>query len=129
MTTFARFLAFIILIFFAGSGQVMQKKGVSGIDLAGFGFSASSFFSLIIRILHNYWLLGGMFFMGLALLLYLLILSRVNLGSFYPVFVSGTIIFVAIGSRIFLNEILSPWQISGIFIIVFGIFLMFFRHG
>ena len=64
--------------------------------------------------------------MGLTFLLYLLILSRVNLGSFYPVFVSGTIIFVAIGSRLFLNEILSLWQISGIFIIIFGIFFMFF---
>ena len=129
MNIFARFLAFIILISFSSSGQILQKKGVLNLDLAGLGFSASSFFSLILRILQNYWLLGGIFFMGLTLLLYLLILSKVNLGSFYPVFVSGTIIFVAIASRLFLNEILSLWQIFGISIIIFGIFLMFFKHG
>lgn len=129
MTISAKFLSFIISISFSSSGQILQKIGVLNLGLADFEFSSSNLFSLIIRMLNNYWLLGGIFFMGLTLLSYLLILSKTNLSSFYPVFVSGTIIFVAIGSRIFLNETLSSLQIFGIFIIIIGIFLMFFGQN
>ena len=128
MTIFTRFLSFIILIAFSGSAQILQKRGVLNLDLAGSSFSPSSILSLVPRVINNYWLVGGIFFMGLTLLLYLLILSRVDLGSFYPAFVSGTIILVALASRLFLNETLSLSQVFGISIIIIGIFLMFFRR-
>lgn len=129
MSTIAKFLSFIILISFSASSQILQKKGVLNLDLADLKFSVSSLFLLILSALHNYWLLGGVFLMGLTFILYLLILSRTHLGSLYPVFASGTIIFVAIASQPLFNEILSLPQILGISIIISGIFLMFFKKS
>lgn len=124
-----RFLFLIILILFSGSGQVLIKKGVFNLDLAGLEFSASSLFSLIFRVIQNGWLLGGIFFLGLTFLLYLLILSRVQLHIIYPIFVSGTIIFVSLMSWLLFREFLNFLQLLGISFIIFGIFLMFSKRA
>jgi|SRR3989344_770758 len=118
MSAIAKFLSVIILISFSASGQILIKKGVLGLDLTG-----------VSRILQNYWLWGGIIFLALTFLLYLLILSRVQLNIIYPAMVSGTIIFVTIASRLFFNEVLSWPQILGVLIIIFGIFLMFFKKA
>ncbi|MBI2450068.1 MAG: hypothetical protein HYV47_00870 [Candidatus Nealsonbacteria bacterium] len=128
MSIIAKFLSVLILISFSTSGQVLQKRGVLNLDLTDFEFSLSNTFFLFLRIISNYWLVAGLFFMVLTFLLYLLILSRTQLNIVYPVMISGTIIFVAIASSFIFKENLSLPQVFGIVVVISGIFLMFFKR-
>ena len=122
---FRKFLYVIILVSLSSSGQLLLKKGALNFDWLNLKFSVRGLFALILGIAQNGWLLGGLFFLGLTFLLYLLILSRVQLNIIYPVMVSGSIILITLASRLFFQEFLSFWQFSGIFFIIFGIFLVF----
>jgi len=116
---FRKFLYVIILVSLSSSGQLLLKKGALNFDWLNLEFSVRGLFALILGIAQNGWLLG------LTFLLYLLILSRVQLNIIYPVMVSGSIILITLASRLFFQEFLSFWQFSGIFFIIFGIFLVF----
>jgi len=116
-------LVLLIPIFAASTAQVFFKKGI--LNLGGLDFSLSGFLSLIPKIFHSGWLLGGIILFGIGFLFYLFALSKFQLNIVYPILVSAGIILLAIASWIFFNEPLSPWQILGTIIIILGIFLLF----
>ena len=116
------YLILLIHIFTAAVAQIFFKKGISA--LGTLEFSLSNIFALIPRILQNVWLLSGMFLFGISFLVYLFVLSRFQLNIVYPTVVSSGIIIISLASWFFFKETLSWLQISGIILIIFGIFLL-----
>ena len=115
-------LVLMIPIFAAATAQVFFKKGIS--SLGKLDFSLANLLSLIPKILQNGWLLSGMILFGISFLIYLFALSKYQLNIAYPIFVSCGIILIALASWFFFRETLSWLQISGIALIIFGIFLL-----
>ncbi len=117
-----KLLSVLIIPILTTIGQLCFKKGVSG--LGNLDFSFSSIISLIPRIFQSGWLLTGIFIFGVDFLLYLFVLSKLQLNILYPTMVSAGIIMIAVASWFLFKESLSLLQISGIIIIIFGIFLL-----
>ncbi|MDO8559286.1 MAG: SMR family transporter [bacterium] len=116
------YLILIIPIVTASVAQLLFKRGISSLGVLNFSFA--NLFSLILKILQNGFLVTGAIIFGISFLFYLFSLSKFQLSVIYPIFVSSGIVIVSLASWFFLKEGLSWLQISGIVVIIFGIFLL-----
>ena len=116
------YLIILIPILTAATAQILFKQGVS--ELGQLEFSISGVFNLIPRILQSPWLLVGMFFFGISFLVYLFVISKLQLNMAYPIVASSGIILISLIAWVLFKESLSVLQIAGIAVIVFGIFLL-----
>lgn len=115
------FVLFITLIF-AVSGQIFLKKGSlvvgeifkSPQDIIEFGLS----------MLKNLNILAGLAMFGIAFIMWVWVLSRVQLNIAYPIAVVVQLILLTAGSWFLLKESLSLVQIVGIGVMIFGIYLL-----
>lgn len=69
-------------------------------------------------------LIGGIFFYVLASMVWLKIISTEPLSLAYPILVSITFLLVTSGAMLFFNEPITMLKISGIFIIILGIYVL-----
>jgi multidrug transporter EmrE-like cation transporter len=116
------FLFLIIPILTLTAAQLFIKKGLLG--LGEINFSFASLFHLFLRVFQSGWLVGGVILFGISFLLYLFVLSKIQLNIAYPIMVSVVIVLVAFFAWLLFKEILSWPQILGVVVIVFGIFLL-----
>jgi len=121
--SFSTILAILVSVITASMAQIFLKKGV--MNLTDLDLSFSSLLKLFASIFQNKWLFLGSSLFIFSFVFYLFVLSKLQLNLAYPVMVSAGIVLVAIGSWIFFQEQVSQWQILGIFLIIFGIFLLF----
>ena len=92
--------------------------------LGELSFSIAGIFQLILRIFQNIYLMGGVFLFGFSFLLWLFVLSRIQLNIAYPIALSGEVALATIGAYFLFKEYLSLFQILGIVLIIVGIFLL-----
>ncbi len=121
--SFSTILALLVSVVTASAAQIFLKKGV--LNLTDLNLSFSSLLKLFISVFQNKWLFLGSSLFIFSFVFYLFVLSKLQLNLAYPVMVSAGIVLVAIGSWVFFQEQVSQWQILGIFLIIFGIFLLF----
>ncbi len=121
--SFPTILALLVSIITASIAQIFLKKGV--LNLTDLDLSFSSLSKLFFSIFQNKWLFLGASLFVFSFVFYLFVLSKLQLSLAYPVMVSAGIVLVAIGSWAFFQEQVSQWQVLGIFLIIFGIFLLF----
>ena len=116
--------SFLILIvpILAVAGQLCFKKGV--LEMGDLTFSLSGIFYLIPRIFQNIWLVTGIFLFGFGFLLYLFVLSKLQLNIAYPIMVSAQILLITLFSWFFFKAPLSLVQLLGIVAMIFGIFFL-----
>ena len=119
---FQTILLLAIPIFATVIAQLLLKKGML---LAGkLEFSLSNLLNLIFQVFHSVYLFLGLFFFGIAFLFWLFILSKIQLNVVYPISTSLTLCLVTVASWFLFKEYLSFYQILGIVIIIFGVFLL-----
>jgi len=123
--SFSTILALLVSVITASAAQIFLKKGV--LNFTDLELSFSGLLKLFTSIFQNKWLFLGSLLFIFSFIFYLFVLSKLQLNLAYPVMVSAGIVLVAIGSWIFFQEQVSQWQILGIFLIIFGIFLLFPR--
>lgn len=116
------FLILGFAILSAVFAQLLLKKGV--LKLGVLDFSIQGLLGLIPRILQNVWLVGGLFLLGAAFLLWLFVISKIKLNVAYPVVASLTIGLISLFSWLLFKEHLGLIQILGIALIIFGILLL-----
>ena len=92
--------------------------------LGDLNFSFSGIFSAILNALQNAWILIGIFLYGVSFLLWLFIISKIQLNIAYPIIFSLQVILVAVASWLLFKEYLSLWQILGIAFMLVGVFLL-----
>ncbi|MBI2041782.1 MAG: hypothetical protein HYT20_02030 [Candidatus Nealsonbacteria bacterium] len=122
MGTPQSYLILVIPIITASIAQLLFKRGIS--TLGKLDFSFANLLSLIFKIFQNGPLMIGAVIFVISFLFYLFSLSKFQLSVIYPIFVSSGIIVVSLASWLFFKETLSWPQISGIVVIIFGIFLL-----
>lgn len=101
--------------------QLLFKHGV--LTLGELNFSISNLFSLLINILKNPFLLTGLFFYGISFLIWLFVLSRMNLSLVYPI-TSLNFVLVIVASYFLFGEKLSLFQYFSVFLIILGVILL-----
>lgn len=112
---------FVIYVILSSSGLILFKLGTNNanihFNLFGLGLDIS--FKMIIGILCY----------GLSFLLWLYLVSKINLTIAMPLSVALVNTLVVIGSCLFLNEKINFTQGLGIFIIILGVSLISWRRN
>jgi len=75
------------------------------------------------RLVVSAWIAGSVLLLGIAMILWLVVLQRVPVSQAYPM-LSLNFIFVALAARILWRERLTLRQICGTLLVVAGVMLM-----
>ena len=114
------FIVFICVILNVIS-QLLLKMGMNGIGY--FEYNVSSLMSIGLRAATNPGIIFGLFLYGLSFVLWLVVLSRLEVSLAYPLLSIGYIIMPFV-SYLFLGETLSLNRLIGICIIIAGVCLV-----
>lgn len=107
------------------AAQLLVKRGV--LDLEGFNLSPAWIFNLVLSIFHNTYLVSGLILFGVAFLLWVIVLSRIQLSIAYSLSTAINLALVTILSVLLFKEHLSDVQVLGLFITVIGVFLILWK--
>jgi drug/metabolite transporter (DMT)-like permease len=110
----------IVGILVGACGQFGMKLGVD--DLGGLDHFAS-IGALIAAMVTSPYIIAGMFCVGLSMLMWLTVISKLEL-SFACPFVSISYIAILIFSWLVLNENISAIRVGGVGLIMFGVVLI-----
>ena len=114
-------LAIFVSICLAVGGQFLLKKGM--VDIGPFSINISTMIQQYARILLNPLVLGGIFCFAVSMLVWLYVLSRVELSTAYP-FASLNYVLILVGSHFLFNEAVTPTKMIGVAVIVLGVYLV-----
>ena len=102
-------------------GQLSMKHGMSGVKL-----TAESPFALLGGLFHavlNIYVIGGLLFYAMSAMVWLVILSRIELSFAYPLISTGYIAVVFLSWLLF-HEHVTPIRVVGTVVICLGVFLI-----
>ncbi|MBO4654907.1 MAG: EamA family transporter [Bacteroidales bacterium] len=99
--------------------QILMRKGMLIVGEV----SVSNFMQNILPMLTNLWLWGAMFCYAISIVLWMSVLSKVEVSYAYP-FLSIGYVVASIAGYYFFSESLSAVRILGIIVICIGVFLI-----
>lgn len=105
------------------ASQIFLKKGLMAIREMG-GVSLQNIHLTLLKLLQNKFALLGLVFAVIAALVWLMVISKVELTAAFPI--SGAIFYLLlfVFSWLFLGEAVTVWKISGVIAILSGVFLI-----
>lgn len=117
-----RYLPLILSgVFLNAAAQIALKQGM--ITVGMFGFSLQNLVSAGIRVLLNPFVMAGLSCYVVSVVVWLIVLSRVEVSYAYPLLSVGYIV-VAFAGRAFFGEALGPVRWLGILVICAGVWLI-----
>ncbi|MBI2041847.1 MAG: hypothetical protein HYT20_02410 [Candidatus Nealsonbacteria bacterium] len=81
-------------------------------------------FDFLFLMFKNFYVLSGLAALGVSFVLWVWLLSKIQLNIFYPIALSTQIVLIALASRFLFKEPWSAAQVVGSAIIIFGVFLL-----
>lgn len=118
---FALILLVLITAILNTSAQLILKAGME--KIGEFSFTMNNILPIGMKVILSPFIITGIVIYVVSLALWLLLLSRVPVGIAYPMMSLGYI-FNAIGAYFIFGEYLSYPQVMGIFVIIFGVYLL-----
>jgi len=115
------FFAIFVSILLAVFGQLLLKIGM--LRIGRFSISISNVVQQYARILLNPFVIAGIVGFGLSMLVWLYVLSRLELSIAYP-FVALNYVLILFASHFFLKEAITPLKIMGVAVIMAGVYLI-----
>lgn len=119
---FQTFLLVATIVVATTTAQLCFKKAI--LKMGALDFSLANAFSLVGRIVQNVWIISGVVLFGIGFLLWLFVISRLQINIAYPITIALQTILITVGSWLFFKEYLSLYQIIGIAIVILGIFFI-----
>ncbi len=101
--------------------QLFIRQGM--LKLGKISLNAEQIFNMILAVFTNIYLLAGMFSYAISIILWMVVLSKVNVSIAYP-FLSIGYIITAVLAYFILQEPLTLQKIIGILIICLGVFIL-----
>jgi len=121
----ANYIVLFATIFLSALANVLLKKGSFVLKNASMlPKSIKEIFEFVILIFQDIYVWGGLFCFGLAFILWVWLLSKMQLNIFYPIALSSQIVLIGVASRFLFKEPLSLLQLVGISTIILGVFLL-----
>ena len=115
------FVAIFVSIVLAVVGQLLLKVGM--LRVGKFSFGISNLVHQYTRILLNPFVIAGLFAFFISMLIWLYVLSRMELSFAYP-FVALNYVLILFGSYFLFKETITPLKIVGVTVIVIGVYLV-----
>ncbi len=101
--------------------QIVLKAGMN--HIGHFSFTWSNFWPIVWQIALSPWIWVGILSYVISVAVWLLVLSRTDVSIAYPMMSLGYIVS-AIAAYFFLNEHLDLMRVTGILVILLGVFLV-----
>jgi multidrug transporter EmrE-like cation transporter len=101
--------------------QLMLKAGMS--QIGHFEFSLTNAVPIGLKVMANPPIIGGLFMYVMSVVVWLLVLSRVQVSFAYPMLSIGYIVNAVAANYLF-GEPLTSMRMLGIFIIIAGVYLV-----
>jgi len=114
-------LAVFLSISLAVVGQLLLKMGM--LRIGRFSLNISTLVQQYTRILLNPFVIAGIVSFALSMLVWLYVLSRLELSTAYPL-VALNYVLILFASHFLLKETITPTKIMGVAVIVLGVFLI-----
>lgn len=117
------FLLIIAVSSMTVASQIFIKKGLVVVRETS-GVSLQNIHLTLLKLLQNKFALLGLAFAAIAALVWLMVISKMDLTSAFPI--SGAIFYLLLFafSWLFLGEAVTVWKISGVIVILAGVFLI-----
>lgn len=115
-------LIIILSVFFSSSSQLLLKKGAESLIIPT-DFSTNTVIQLITDMITNIYLVSGVIFQVVALLVWIYVLKKVDVSYAYP-FISIGFVFVVVMGNLIYNEPVSTTKMLGCLIICLGVFTL-----
>ena len=117
-------LMLLASVLLAAAAQLTLKLGMTSqsVQLA-LGASDRSFARAVAAIMTSPMILSGLFLFAVSVVIWLLVLARLDLSTAYPCVALGVVITVASGHFI-LGETVSPTKLAGVTAVVIGVLLI-----
>lgn len=112
----------LVAVLFSVTGELLLKQGMNTVGF--FSLHPSQFFPMLPRVFTNPFILLGLASLGVGLVFWLSVLSRVPLSYAYPM-LSTSYILVVLSSWLLLGEQISLARAAGTLVIVTGVALVF----
>jgi drug/metabolite transporter (DMT)-like permease len=117
-----RYLPLILTgVFLNGLAQILLKQGMR--TVGSFSLTFESLPSVGAKVALSPHILLGFLCYGVSVLVWLVVLSRVDVSFAYPL-LSVAYIFVALAGKAVFGEVLSPARWAGILVICVGVYLI-----
>jgi drug/metabolite transporter (DMT)-like permease len=115
------FLAIFVSVSFAVAGQLLLKIGM--LRMGKFSLNISTIVQQYTRIFLNPFVIAGIIGFILSMLIWLYVLSRLELSIAYP-FLALNYVLILFASHFLLKETITPTKIVGVAVIIAGVFLI-----
>lgn len=116
------FIMILIGVLLNAIAQLLLKKGM--LLIGNIQIDLASIIDMIPKIFMNIYIWGGMLCYAVSVLIWLIVLSRVEVSYAYPFLSIGYIVTAVIG-YFFLGEAMGIFKIAGIAVICLGIVIMY----
>ena len=117
-------ILFLSIILSAGANLLLKKGTLALGDSLILPKDIKSAWEFGVLMIKNVYIFGGLASFGLAFVLWVWLLSKMQLNIFYPIALSSQIVLIAAASWFLYKETLLPIHIFGIVIIIVGVFLL-----
>jgi multidrug transporter EmrE-like cation transporter len=117
-----RYLPLILLgVLLNACAQLALKQGMR--NIGHFAFSIQNILPIGVKVTLNPFVMIGLLCYVVSVIVWLMVLSRVDVSYAYPLLSVGYIV-TAFAGRFFFDEILGPVRWAGILIICLGVYLV-----
>lgn len=117
-----RYLPLILLgVLLNACAQIVLKQGMR--NIGHFAFSIQNILPIGVKVALNPFVMIGILCYVVSVIVWLMVLSRVDVSYAYPLLSVGYIV-TAFAGRFFFDEILGPARWAGILIICLGVYLI-----
>jgi len=115
------FLLILLGVLLNAAAQILLKMGTT--QIGHFDFSLANILPIGLKVMGNPPIITGLFAYVISVVVWLLVLSRVQVSYAYPMLSIGYIVN-AIAAYYLFGESLSMMRISGILVIIGGVYLI-----
>jgi multidrug transporter EmrE-like cation transporter len=119
-TPIGQWIGIILSVLTGGVAQTMMKLGTQRVG----EFGEMPVLRYIWRLFTHPFILVAIMAYGLGVILYMLILSRTDLSYLYPVMTALGLVLATLISSFILGEDISLLRLSGIGIVILGVFMI-----
>ena len=108
-------------VFLNALAQIFIRQGM--LKLGSVSFNMEQIWNMALSVFTNMYLLSGMFSYGISIVLWMIVLSKVNVSLAYPFLSIGYVVTAVLAYLIF-KEPLTVQKILGIAIICLGVVIL-----
>lgn len=115
------FMLILLGVLLNSAAQLLLKAGMT--QIGHFEFSWANIVPIAMKVMANPPILTGLFAYGFSVIVWLLVLSRVQVSYAYPMLSIGYVVN-ALAAAYFFGEGISIVRMTGIFIIISGVYVI-----